>query len=434
MSAPHPPAAQAPSAPAPAAAAPVPVPVPVPAPASAAATGQAKPRSAVVFGVIALVLIGLNLRAGITGASALLHDLQSVLGYGTLVAAIIPSIPTLCFALAGAGTSWLTGRLGVEKAILVALAMLAGGLLLRGIPATGMLVAGSVLGMSGLAVCNVAMPSFIREHFAHRTSLMTAVYTVTMTTGATVTAVAVVPLAQALGSPSAAVGAIGITAVAALLGFLPVALHAHRHSPRATGRRISPWPLLRTRKGLLLTAIFTLQALLAYALLSWFPYMLTTMGLSAADSGLMFGLMQLVSVPAGMVLIAIGSRPRMLRPAFYLVSITMVAGLASLLVLPVGLAGVPAALLGFGLGIFPLVMVMISRSGVSTAETTALSTLAQSTGYLLATLGPFGMGLLHSATGGWTLPLLLLLALALVQIVVAHLITGKAMTNAVGRK
>ena len=127
-----------------------------------------KPRTAVVFGVIALVLIGLNLRAGIAAASALLHDFQQVLGYGPLVAAIIPSIPTLCFAVAGAATSWLTGRLGVEKAILLALGFLAGGLLLRGIPATGMLVAGTVIGMSGLAVCNVAMPSFIREHFASR--------------------------------------------------------------------------------------------------------------------------------------------------------------------------------------------------------------------------------------------------------------------------
>ena len=35
--------------------------------------------------------------------------------------------------------------------------------------------------------------------------------------------------------------------------------------------------------------------------------------------------------------------------------------------------------------------------------------MAQSAGYLLATLGPFGMGLLHSATGSWTLPLVLLL-------------------------
>lgn len=395
----------------------------------APATPRTRPRSAVVFGVIALVLIGLNLRAGITGASALLHDLQAVLGYGALVAAIIPSIPTLCFAMAGAATSWLTGRLGVEKAILLALAMLAGGLLLRAIPSTGMLVAGSVVGMSGLAVCNVAMPSFIREHFAARTSLMTAVYTVTMTTGGTLTSVAVVPLAQALGSPSAAVGAIGIAAFAAFLGFLPVALHAHRNTVRTSAGHVSPWPLLRTRKGLLLTAIFTLQALLAYALLSWFPYMLTTMGMSASESGLMFGVMQLVSVPAGMVLIAIGSRPRMLRPAFYLVSITMLVGIAALLLLPTDLAVIPAVLLGFGLGIFPLVMVMISRSGTSTAETTALSTLAQSSGYLLATAGPFGMGLLHSATGGWTLPLVLLLGLAVVQIVVAHLLTGRAFTG-----
>ncbi len=395
----------------------------------AAGTVPAKPRSAVVFGVIALVLIGLNLRAGITGASALLHDLQATLGYGALVAAIIPSIPTLCFALAGAATSWLSGKLGVEKAILLSLALLAGGLLLRGIPATGMLVAGSVVGMSGLAICNVAMPSFIREHFASRTSLMTAVYTVTMTTGGTLASVLVVPLAQALGSPSAAVGAVGIAAVAAFLGFVPVAMHAHRHAARTAAGHVSPWPLLRTRKGQLLTAIFTLQALLAYALLSWFPYMLTTMGLGASESGLMFGLMQLVSVPAGMVLIALGARPGMLRPAFYLVSITMMVGIAALLVLPVGLAAIPAVLLGFGLGIFPLVMVMISRSGTSTAETTALSTLAQSSGYLLATVGPFGMGLLHSATGGWSLPLVLLLGLALVQIVVSHLLTGKAMSG-----
>lgn len=392
---------------------------------AATAARPPKARAAVVASVIALVLIGLNLRAGITGASALLHDLQQVLGYGPLVASVIPSIPTLCFAVAGAATSWLTGRLGVEKSILLSLAMLAGGLMLRGIPSTGMLLAGTVLGMSGLAVCNVAMPSFIREHFAHRTSLMTGLYTVTMTTGATVTAVAVVPLAQLLGSPSAGVGAIGILAVTAFLGFLPVTLHAHRHSVRGTSGPVSPWPLLRTRKGALLTAIFTLQALLAYALLSWFPYMLTTMGLSAADSGLMFGLMQLVSVPAGMVLIAIGSRPRMLRPAFYLVSLTMLIGIAALLVMPVSLAAVPAVLLGFGLGIFPLVMVMISRSGQDTAETTALSTLAQSTGYLLATVGPFGMGLLHSATGGWTLPLALLLTIAVAQIVVAHHLTAK---------
>jgi CP family cyanate transporter-like MFS transporter len=39
------------------------------------------------------------------------------------------------------------------------------------------------------------------------------------------------------------------------------------------------------------------------------------------------------------------------------------------------------------------------------------------------------MGLLHSATGGWTLPLALLLAIALAQIVVAHLLSGGRMAR-----
>jgi CP family cyanate transporter-like MFS transporter len=115
----------------------------------------------------------------------------------------------------------------------------------------------------------------------------------------------------------------------------------------------------------------------------------------------------------------------MQRTAFYLATVTMALGVLAMLVLPAAWAPLTAVLLGFGLGIFPLVMVMISRSGRTTAETTALSTVAQSAGYLLATLGPFGMGLLHSATNSWTLPLALLLAVALGQIAVGHLLTAK---------
>lgn len=384
-----------------------------------------RPRGVIVAGIVAIVLIGLNLRAGITGAAALLHELQAVLGYGPVVAALVPSIPTLCFAVAGAATSWLTRRLGLEKAILLSLGMLAAGLLLRGVPSTGMLLAGTVAGMSGLAICNVAMPSFIRVHFADRTSLMTALYTVTMTTGATVTAVLIVPVAQALGSASAGLGSIGFLALCACLGFLPIALHAHRNASALKAAPVSPWPLLRTRTGVLITLGFTVQALLAYAVLSWFPYMLVTMGMTAAGSGLMFGLMQLVSVPAGMVLVAIGSRPRMLRTAFYLATVTMALGVLAMLVLPLEWAPLTAVLLGFGLGIFPLVMVMISRSGRTTAETTALSTVAQSAGYLFATAGPFGMGLLHSATGSWLLPLALLLVVAVGQIAVGHFLSAR---------
>ena len=45
-----------------------------------------------------------------------------------------------------------------------------------------------------------------------------------------------------------------------------------------------------------------------------------------------------------------------------------------------------------------------------------MSTLAQSVGYLLSTSGPFGMGLLFAATGSWTLPLILLIGIAGIQL------------------
>ncbi len=403
------------------------------APALSASSAVPKTRVVAVVGIIAVVLIGLNLRAGITSAAALFHDLQQVLGYGALVASILPSIPLLCFAVAGMGTSWLTRRVGVEKAIAIALALLAGGLLVRGVPVTGALLGGTVLAMSGLAVCNVAMPSFIREHYSERTSMMTGLYTFTMSGGATFAAAVSVPLAQELGSPSMGLAAWGgILGVAALLGFLPVVLHTHRNSTKTDRPRVSMWPLLRTRLGILITAIFTFQAFLAYAVMSWFAYILTSQGLSASESGLQFGVMQLVSVAAGMILLAFGSRPPHAPPRTVSRQQLHLAGHRRDGLVADVAGGCAAVLFGFGLGIFPLVLVIISRSGRSTAETTALSTIAQSLGYLIAAIGPFGMGLLHSATGGWVLPLSLLSIVAVALMVTCHLLTSKRTATKTG--
>ena len=57
--------------------------------------GTRRPRGVIVAGVVALVLIGLNLRAGITGSAALFHDLQAVLGYGPLIAALAMSLSSV---------------------------------------------------------------------------------------------------------------------------------------------------------------------------------------------------------------------------------------------------------------------------------------------------------------------------------------------------
>ena len=51
-------------------------------------------------------------------------------------------------------------------------------------------------------------------------------------------------------------------------------------------------------------------------------------------------------------------------------------------------------------------LVLIGLRSRTPEGTAALSGFTQSMGYLLAAIGPFGVGVLHDATGGWTVPLL----------------------------
>jgi CP family cyanate transporter-like MFS transporter len=81
-------------------------------------------------------------------------------------------------------------------------------------------------------------------------------------------------------------------------------------------------------------------------------------------------------------------------------------------------------LVGIGTCTFPLVLTLIGLRARTPRGTAALSGFAQSTGYLIAGTGPFGIGLLHDLTGGWTVPLL-----ALVAITVPQLLLGLAVSR-----
>jgi CP family cyanate transporter-like MFS transporter len=61
------------------------------------------------------------------------------------------------------------------------------------------------------------------------------------------------------------------------------------------------------------------------------------------------------------------------------------------------------------------------------ATAASLSGFAQGAGYLVASIGPLFVGLLHSATGGWAIPIGALLAVAAVQVITGWL-AGRALT------
>ena len=88
-------------------------------------------------------------------------------------------------------------------------------------------------------------------------------------------------------------------------------------------------------------------------------------------------------------------------------------GYVGLMVAPHSLAPLWAVLVGVGTTTFPLILTLVGLRAHTPEGTAALSAFTQSTGYLIAAAGPFAVGLLHGATGGWAAPLWLLLLLAL---------------------
>jgi CP family cyanate transporter-like MFS transporter len=102
------------------------------------------------------------------------------------------------------------------------------------------------------------------------------------------------------------------------------------------------------------------------------------------------------------------ARPGNQRAVMFTVMLLYPVAYLGLVVAPHSLAVLWALLLGAATTTFPMILTLIGLRAATPEGTAALSSFTQSTGYLLAAIGPFGVGVLHDASGGWTVPLLAL--------------------------
>jgi CP family cyanate transporter-like MFS transporter len=166
------------------------------------------------------------------------------------------------------------------------------------------------------------------------------------------------------------------------------------------------------------TLFMGMQSLLYYAALSWLPTMLRDRGVSAAHAGDLLALMGAGNLAVSLVIPVIAQR---MRSQLLLVVPTVAAlagGLAGLLYAPLGGAVAWALILGAGQNAaLGLAVFFTAARSPHAAAAASLSALAQSVGYLLASAGPLEVGLLHSATGSWTVPVMVLFAFNAVLLV-----------------
>ncbi|SFC78126.1 CynX/NimT family MFS transporter [Streptomyces aidingensis] len=375
-----------------------------------------------------LVLAALNLRPAISGLGPLLAEIRDGLHLSGAVAGLLTSAPALCFAVFGSTAPRLARRHGPAAVVLAGMAAIAAGTGLRALAgSTGVFLATTALALAGIAVTNVLMPVLVARYFPDRIGAMTGLYSMALALGTAGAAAVTVPLTGALGGGwRTGLGMWTVPALAAVLLWTAVLLRdrtaaggGRRPVPAAaapdrTGPAVPP--MSRSATAWLLAVFFGFQSTGAYIAMGWLPQIYRDAGVPAATAGVLLAVIMGMGVPLGLVLPRIAARMRHQGPLVAVLGLCGVAGYTGLLLAPAAGAWLWAVLLGVAMSAFPVALTMIGMRARTAAGVTRLSAFAQSTGYLLSLPGPLLMGVLQESTGGWTVPLLMVLALTVAQI------------------
>ena len=372
-------------------------------------TTLARRTSALVL--VGLVLLSFNLRPAAVSIGPVLAEVRGSLSMSPAAVGLLTSLPVIAFAIFGALAPAAARRIGIHRVTALASVAAILGLLGRAVtPSEPVFLLLSLLALAGMAMANVLLPSLVKLHFPTRIGQVTAIYTTALSIGLTAALVLTVPISDAFGGWRAGLGAWAGLAVLAAIPWVPLA-RKDRHLDRPP-RSITFRDVARTRLGLAMALFFGLQSLQAYAVFGWFAQLWRDSGYDATIAGVLAGLLAGTAIPLSLWLPNVLARSLDPRRVLYAVIACYPVGYVGLMVAPYRLAPVWAVAVGVATVTFPLILTLIGLRARTPEGTAALSAFTQSTGYLIAAAGPFTVGVLHASTGGWTVPLLLLLALA----------------------
>lgn len=395
--------------------------------------------------LIGILLVALNLRTAVSSISPIVSEITVDVPLDSVALGVIGAVPPVAFALSALFGAVAAKRVGLERLITLAIVAMVIGHLLRAVASDfAVILLGSVIAFIGAGIGNVLLPPLVKRYFPDRIGLITSLYATLLAVSTALAAAVAAPVADTAGWRYS----LAIWAALAVTGIVPwsvVLLQHHRERSQisapvesaaaqsAVGRGANDEaPELEEPSGRLLRGvwrsrvawtigiIFALSSFDAYVGYAWLPQLLIdTAGVTPIEAGALLALFSIVGIPAALIVPRLVTRPKN-------VGWLIESGIASLVVGYLGLQFFPTAvtwlwviLIGAGNLLFPACLTLIGLRSRTHEGAVALSGVVQTVGYTLGALGPLVVALLHTVTGGWTAPIILLIVTALACTVTA---------------
>ncbi|WP_066319980.1 MFS transporter [Bacillus sp. FJAT-29814] len=377
----------------------------------------AQPKSLYIYLLVAgIVLMAFNLRPTITSLGPLIGMIQKDVGLAHWSAGLLMSLPLIVFAIMSPLVPKIAGRISNELTLLAGLVILLAGIGIRSVPLTLFLFSGTILIGVGIAIGNVLLPAICKDKFPQKFGLMTSVYSTSMGLIASLASGVSVPLA--VGMNLGWQGSLliwGIPALAAIFVWAALVKRIQGNRKEINRTQSGSTGVWRSPLAWQVAAFMGFQSFLFYVTISWLPEILHSHGMSMEKAGWMLSITQLIGLPASFFIPVIAGRFRSQVWIAFTLSLCSLVGYTALWLgsSPVILYG---SILFIGItlgGSFPLALSYIGLRARNAGQAAELSGMAQSTGYILAAVGPSLIGILYDATHLWTMPLITLILISI---------------------
>lgn len=380
--------------------------------------------------LVSVLLVAANLRAVIAAVGPVLPTIADDTGLSPTALGVLVALPVAAFAVFSPMVHRVAARFGTDRTVLVALAMLTVGTVVRSLPAGAgslwPLFVGTVTIGAAIAVGNVLLPVIVRRDFPNRVPAVTGYYIAIQSVVAGIASGLAVPVSVATGSWRLAIGVWGLLIVLALVAWL-LRLGSQAGAPSDTESLTvtvpaAPVSVWRSALAWQVAGYFGLQSAAFYVLLSWLPTVEQDMGVAPAAAGAHLSVYLIVGIVANVAVSKFLTLRGDQRIAASVVPAWIVVAMLGMLYLP-GLAVVWVAVSGLAVGASMVISLsLISLRGGGPRITGRLSSMVQATAYAGVGVALLVAGWIRDVAGPGQHLLIYVLALAVLQILLGHLV------------
>lgn len=363
---------------------------------------------------IGIILMGACLRAPITAVGTLVSTIQSDLSISGSAAGMITTIPLIAFAVVSPFVSRFSKKTGYGTAIVIGLALLIVGAVIRSYTnTTGIFIGTAFMGV-GISIGNVLVPSVIKLKYPHKVGLYTGIYAASMAVFSGIAAAVSVPFSEnGLGWKNTLALWIGVLAIAVIVwivlknqinqdGNVAVTVEKQENHGKSIYRSGMAWWV---------TLLVGLQSLLYYCFVAWLPTMLLDKGFDTATAGYFATFNQLIGLPMSFFIPIIAAKMKNQKGLAALTGGVYFAGMFFLWINH-STAGITLALCMTGLAAgsaMSLATCIVALRAANAAEAAELAGMSQFIGYILAAIGPTLLGKVYDMTRTWSVAIIFML-------------------------